>query len=93
MTNLPALSMVARMPGQYHQRVRETQYMRTPVAATALLVTTAVLAAPAPAGATEPGERRVGSLVLERCEQGTRWWCGSLRRPLDPARPGGGGSP
>jgi pimeloyl-ACP methyl ester carboxylesterase len=66
--------------------------MRTHVAAVAVLVVlgaTMVLAAPAPAHAGSDDERRVGSIVLERCEQGTRWWCGSLRRPLDPARSGG----
>jgi pimeloyl-ACP methyl ester carboxylesterase len=41
------------------------------------------------AAAAPTGELRVGALVLHRCDDGTRWWCGTLPRALDPARPGG----
>jgi pimeloyl-ACP methyl ester carboxylesterase len=58
------------------------------------LAAAAALAVAASAGsptAAEPapertGKLRVGELVLHRCGDGTRWWCGTLRRALDPAR-------
>jgi pimeloyl-ACP methyl ester carboxylesterase len=54
---------------------------------TAVLLTCAALCAPAQAAG---GERlRVGDLVLHRCGAGKSGWCGSLARPLDPARPAG----
>ena len=54
--------------------------------AIALLATLSIVA---PAGAAPALELRVGSLELRRCDDGTRWWCGTLPRSLDPARPGG----
>jgi pimeloyl-ACP methyl ester carboxylesterase len=42
----------------------------------------------APAGAATK-TLRVGTLTLERCSGGQHGWCGSLSRPLDPARPRG----
>jgi pimeloyl-ACP methyl ester carboxylesterase len=54
---------------------------------TAVALTCAALCAPAQAAG---GERlRVGALVLHRCGAGKSGWCGSLPRPLDPARPAG----
>ena len=54
----------------------------------ALVVASAVLCSPAAAAPAKP-ELRLGSLTLHRCKDGPRWWCGSLPRPLDPARPSG----
>ena len=55
-----------------------------------LVAAIALLVAAAPAAAAAPKERlRLGSLVLHQCEDGKRWWCGTLPRPLDPARPAG----
>lgn len=62
-----------------------------PARALAAALTLAGVAAlsPAPAGAAPKVHLRQGSLELHRCEAGTRWWCGTLPRRLDPARPGG----
>ncbi|MEA2331691.1 MAG: hypothetical protein QOH58_1829 [Thermoleophilaceae bacterium] len=50
----------------------------------------AVAATAAPAGAAPGAQQlRLGSLELDPCPGGTRWWCGSMPRPLDPARPDG----
>ncbi len=46
-------------------------------------------AAAGPAAAAPPKQLRVGTLTLERCGDDTRWWCGELERPLDPAQPTG----
>jgi len=40
----------------------------------------------APAGAAT---KRLGSVTLHSCGEGAHGWCGSLKRPLDPARPHG----
>jgi pimeloyl-ACP methyl ester carboxylesterase len=51
----------------------------------AVALTGGALCAPVQAAG---GERlRVGALVLHRCGDGKSGWCGSLPRPLDPARP------
>ena len=41
-----------------------------------------------PAGA-QAQRMKVGTLVLHRCPDGTRWLCGKINRRLDPARPAG----
>jgi pimeloyl-ACP methyl ester carboxylesterase len=46
-----------------------------------------VFAEPARAGEPRAGQLRVGSVVLRYC--GAKGWCGSISRPLDPARPTG----
>ena len=58
-----------------------------PPAVLALAVASLLLGA-APAQAAPGDTLRVGTRALEPCENSTRWWCGTLRRPLDPARPG-----
>jgi pimeloyl-ACP methyl ester carboxylesterase len=67
--------------------VRNRQHAHLLAVAIALL--SALALACAPAGAASAQHKRLGSLTLHRCEKGTRWWCGSLRRRLDPARPHG----
>jgi pimeloyl-ACP methyl ester carboxylesterase len=67
--------------------VPNRQHAQRLAVAIALLSTLAL--ACAPAGAASAKHRRLGSLTLHRCEKGTRWWCGWLRRRLDPARPHG----
>ncbi len=67
--------------------VPNRQHAQVLAVAIALLSTLAL--ACAPAGAASAKHTRLGSLTLHRCEKGTRWWCGSLRRRLDPARAGG----
>ena len=60
------------------------QRMRLTVASLLTIVVAAALAGPADA---RPA-RRVGSVTLHRCVF-MAGWCGSVRRPLDPARPHG----
>src|SRR5436190_24119299 len=60
------------------------QRMRLTVASLLTIVVAAALAGPADA---RPA-RRVGSVTLPRCVL-MAGWCGSARRPLDPARPHG----
>jgi pimeloyl-ACP methyl ester carboxylesterase len=48
-----------------------------------LIVLSALFAAPAGA------KLRLGTLTLDRCGDGQHGWCGSLKRPLDPAKPRG----
>jgi pimeloyl-ACP methyl ester carboxylesterase len=50
------------------------------------IVLIAGLALPCTAAAAPHKRLKLGSISLHRCEKGTRWWCGSLRRRLDPAR-------
>ena len=47
-----------------------------------------LLGAPASAAPSQ-SSLRLGTVRLHRCEDGPRWWCGALPRPLDPARPKG----
>ena len=58
--------------------VPNRQHAQRLAVAIALLSTLAL--ACAPAGAASAKHRRLGSLTLHRCEKGTRWWCGWLRR-------------
>ncbi len=59
--------------------------VRRAAALLAPLIACAALSASAHAAAS----LRLGSLTLHRCGAGQHGWCGSLRRPLDPARPHG----
>jgi hypothetical protein len=52
-------------------------------------VLVAGLALPCSAGAAQRNHLKLGALKLHRCEKGTRWWCGSIVRRLDPAKPHG----
>jgi len=54
-----------------------------------LVAALALLVAAAPAAAAPQDRLRLGALVLHPCEEGKRWWCGTVPRPLDPARPSG----
>jgi pimeloyl-ACP methyl ester carboxylesterase len=42
-----------------------------------------------PQAASAAHHKRLGTVSLHRCEKGTRWWCGSIVRRLDPAKPRG----
>ncbi len=66
--------------------MRPSQLARTALIAAAFAVLASLLS-PGLAGAAV-STLRVGSLTLQRCS-GARAWCGSLARPLDPARPSG----
>lgn len=59
------------------------------VAVTLLTLAAVMAGTSGPAMAAAPERLRVGTLTLERCGDGTRWWCGVLERPLDPARRSG----
>ncbi|HEX5900869.1 MAG TPA: hypothetical protein VFY32_15805, partial [Solirubrobacteraceae bacterium] len=60
---------------------------RRALALSTVALTCATLCAPASAAGSE--RLRVGALVLHHCGAGKSGWCGSLPRPLDPARPTG----
>lgn len=66
--------------------MRPSQLVRTALIVAAFAVMASLLS-PGLAGAAV-STLRVGSLTLQRCS-GARAWCGSLARPLDPARPSG----
>ena len=66
---------------------RVARLPRRAVAIACMAMAAATLSAPAQARGAE--RLRVGTLDLHRCGAGKGGWCGSLRRPLDPARPSG----